>query len=238
MMAQRRMFSKTIIESARFLKMPIESQVLYFHLGLRADDDGVVEAYPVLKILGTAEDALRVLVAKQFIKILNEDLVAYIIDWNEHNTIRADRKVDSIYKNLLIQMLPDAKPKEPKPRADTGKTTGRTMDNQRTAQVRLGKDSIGEDTKDMCDKSRDIAFNTFWTLYDKKRNKAKCITLWQKVSPDNYNTIFEHVKRYVASTPEVAYRKDPERYIKYQCWNDEIITGKGVDKNEFGWCHD
>lgn len=147
-MAQRRMFSKTIIESARFLKMPIESQVLYFHLGLRADDDGVVEAYPVLKILGTAEDALRVLVAKQFIKILNEDLVTYIIDWNEHNTIRADRKVDSIYKNLLIQMLPDAKPKEPKPRADTGKITGQPMDNQRTAQVRLGKGSKGEESID------------------------------------------------------------------------------------------
>lgn len=84
--------------------------------------------------------------------------------------------------------------------------------------------------------SRDIAFNTFWTLYDKKRNKTKCITLWAKVSPDNYNTIFEHVKRYIESTPEVAYRKDPERYIKYQCWNDDIITGKDVDKNEFGWC--
>lgn len=157
-MAQRRMFSKTIIESARFLKMPIESQVLYFHLGLRADDDGVVEAYPVLKILGTAEDALRVLVAKQFIKILNEDLVAYIIDWNEHNTIRADRKVDSIYKNLLIQMLPDVKPKEPKPRADTGKTTGRTMDNQRTAQVRLGKGSIGEESIDKDKVSRSDIF--------------------------------------------------------------------------------
>ena len=92
--------------------------------------------------------------------------------------------------------------------------------------------------KEVEKESRETAFNTFWTLYDKKRNKAKCITLWAKVSPDNYNTIFEHVKQYVASTPEVAYRKDPERYIKYQCWNDEIITGKGVDKNEFEWCHD
>jgi len=92
--------------------------------------------------------------------------------------------------------------------------------------------------KELREELRETAFNTFWTLYDKKRNKAKCITLWAKVSPDNYHTIFEHVKKYVAATPDSLYRKDPERYIKYQCWNDEIITGKGVDKNEFEWCHD
>ena len=45
-MANRRMFSKTIVESARFIKMPVSSQALYFHLGVLADDEGVVEAYP------------------------------------------------------------------------------------------------------------------------------------------------------------------------------------------------
>lgn len=47
-MAERRMFSARITESTRFLKMPATSQNLYFHLGLNADDDGVVEAYPVM----------------------------------------------------------------------------------------------------------------------------------------------------------------------------------------------
>lgn len=65
--------------------MPIDSQVLYFHLGLRADDDGIVEAYPVMKLLGNTEDNLKVLVAKEFVKILNDDLVSFIIDWTEHN---------------------------------------------------------------------------------------------------------------------------------------------------------
>ena len=46
-MAERRMFSKKIVQSARFLKMPMTSQCLYFHLGMQADDDGVVEAEAV-----------------------------------------------------------------------------------------------------------------------------------------------------------------------------------------------
>lgn len=143
-MPNRRMFSLKIINSARFLKMPIDSQVLYFHLGLRADDDGIVEAYPVMKMLGTSEDNLKVLAAKQFVKVLNEDLVSFITDWLEHNYIRADRKVDSIYKNLLLQMLPDFESIEPKTRADTEQFTGQP--NTRVSKDKISKDKISKDS--------------------------------------------------------------------------------------------
>lgn len=147
LMASRRMFSLTVINSARFLRMPIDSQTLYFHLGMRADDDGIVEAFPVLRLVGSAEDNLHVLAAKGFVRVLNEDLVTHITDWHEHNLIRADRKVDSIYKGLLVQVLPGVTLIEPRPRADTGKSTGRPTDNQRPAQGRVGKDSIGKVNK-------------------------------------------------------------------------------------------
>ncbi|WP_052039319.1 hypothetical protein [Latilactobacillus sakei] len=146
-MAQRRMFSNRITNSARFIKMPLSSQALYFHLGLHADDDGVVEAFSIMRQTGAVEDDLRILVAKGFVSVLNDDLVTYITDWNENNKIRADRKVDSIYKDLLLKIMPTAELKQPKPRADTGKVTGRPMDNQWTAQVRLGKDRLGKDSK-------------------------------------------------------------------------------------------
>jgi len=116
-MANRRMFSLKIIDSARFLKMPIDSQNLYFHLCLRADDDGIVEAFSTMKILGTTEDNLKLLQAKQFICILNEDLVTYIIDWMEHNKIRSDRKANSLYQGLLVQIMPEVKLLEIKERA-------------------------------------------------------------------------------------------------------------------------
>ena len=107
-MGDRRMYSKKICRSARFLKMPASSQNLYFHLGLDADDDGVVEAYPVMCLTSATEDDLRILVTKEFVVPLNQDLVCFITDWREHNSIRADRKVDSVYKDLLLQVIPDA----------------------------------------------------------------------------------------------------------------------------------
>lgn len=105
-MATRRMFSNRIIDSAKFLKMPSSSRLLYYDLGMKADDDGVVEAFNVLKSTGATEDDLRVLISKGFVQVLNDDLVTYITDWRENNKLRADRKIDSIYKDLVLQVLP------------------------------------------------------------------------------------------------------------------------------------
>lgn len=44
-MAEKRMFARKVVESAKFLKMPSSSQNLYFHLGINADDDGIVEGF-------------------------------------------------------------------------------------------------------------------------------------------------------------------------------------------------
>lgn len=117
-MPDHRMFSRRICESARFLQMPSSTQNLYFHLGLHADDDGVVEAFSVLRIVNATEDDLRILVAKRFVIILNEDLITYICDWTENNRIRSDRKVDSLYQDLLLQIVPDAPIQKRKQRAD------------------------------------------------------------------------------------------------------------------------
>lgn len=139
-MAQRRMFSNRIANSAKFLQMPVESQLLYFHLILRADDDGIVESYPVMRLLGIAPDNFRILEAKDFIKKLNDDQVVVITDWLEHNTIRADRKVDSMYKNLLPSEI---KTIEPKPRSDV-RNNSRRIGGQSTdgiGKVKLSKDS-------------------------------------------------------------------------------------------------
>lgn len=128
-MAERRMFAKSIIGSARFLRMPPSSRLLYYDLGMYADDDGVVEAFSVMKQTSATEDDLRVLVSKGFVTVLNEDLVALIADWNTNNFIRSDRYHPSIYKDLILQL-----------------NDGIPTDNQ-VATIgipRLGKDSIGK----------------------------------------------------------------------------------------------
>ena len=104
-MAERRMFAKSVIGSARFLRMPPSSRLLYYDLGMAADDDGVVEAFSVMRTTGAVEDDLKVLVSKGFITVLNEDLVAYVVDWSKNNQIRKDRYQPSIYQNLLVQIV-------------------------------------------------------------------------------------------------------------------------------------
>lgn len=95
------MFAKTVIGSARFLRMPATSRLLYYDLGMEADDDGCVEAFTVMRKTGANEDDLRVLASKGFVKVLNDDLVSYILDWKKNNSIRPDRYRPGVYKNLI-----------------------------------------------------------------------------------------------------------------------------------------
>ena len=144
------MFAKSIINSARFLKMPISSQALYFHLGLNADDDGIVEGFPVMRTVGATEDDLRVLASKGFVTVLNEDMVTYIMDWNMHNRIRPDRKVDSIYAGLLLQVLPEAELVEPRARAykrkkNVGPQLADHWPDNGPSNDGIGKDRLVED---------------------------------------------------------------------------------------------
>lgn len=105
-MAERRMFSARITtNSARFLRLPVTAQCLYFHMGMQADDEGVVEAFITMRQVGASEEDLKVLEEKGFIKILNEDFVSYITDWDESNKIRSDRVQQSIHHDLLVQYL-------------------------------------------------------------------------------------------------------------------------------------
>ncbi len=101
----RRMFSDRITSSAKFLKMSATAQMLFFHLGMRADDEGVVEGFITMRMAGATEEDLRLLEEKGFIKILNEDLVAYIENWKEHNLIKGDRLKTSMYHKLLKSYL-------------------------------------------------------------------------------------------------------------------------------------
>lgn len=133
-MAERRMFAKSVINSARFLTMPPSSRLLYYDLGMAADDDGVVEAFTVMRTTGAADDDLRVLVSKGFVSLLNDELVAYITDWSTNNQIRKDRYQPSIYRNLLVK-LGDGNQRL---------TDGLPDGNQRSTQYRLGEDSLGK----------------------------------------------------------------------------------------------
>ena len=110
--AQRRMIDKRFTRTQRFLRLPLETQALYFHLLQDADDDGVVEAFPIVRMIGASEDSLGLLEVKGFVKPLNSEMVYYLIDFASQNTIRKDRYSPSIYYDLLGKNLikEDAQP--------------------------------------------------------------------------------------------------------------------------------
>ena len=99
------MFSKAILQSTKYLKMPHSAQLLYIQLCIDADDEGLVEAFKIMSMIRCSDDDLKILLDKQFIYILNADLLVFIVDWENHNTIRSDRKCLSIYHEELQKYL-------------------------------------------------------------------------------------------------------------------------------------
>lgn len=105
-MADKRMFSLKIVDSDLFLEMPLSSQCLYFHLSMRADDDGFVDnPKKIIKIIGANDDDLRLLIAKGFVITFERGIIV-ITHWKINNYIRNDRRKDTIYleeKNSLVE---------------------------------------------------------------------------------------------------------------------------------------
>jgi len=89
-MAERRMFAKDVIDSDNFLDMSLTTQALYFHLAMRADDDGFVNnSKRIQRMIGCSDDEMRMLIAKKYI-IPFESGVIVIRHWKVHNYIRKD----------------------------------------------------------------------------------------------------------------------------------------------------
>ncbi len=153
-MAERRMFAKTIIDSDNFLDMSLSTQALYFHLSMRADDDGFINnPKRIQRMIGASDDELKMLIAKQYI-IPFESGVVVIKHWRIHNYIRKDRKQPSTCEEVnqlqvdsqgVYELLPPCQPSDNQVTTDR-RSVCQPSDNQVTAkrstQVSIGKDSI------------------------------------------------------------------------------------------------
>ncbi|WP_270457161.1 hypothetical protein [Faecalimonas umbilicata] len=104
-MANKRMFNIKIVDSDAFLDMPLSTQCLYFHLNMRADDDGFIgNPKKIMRMVGCSEDDLKLLIAKRFV-LTFENGVIVIKHWKMHNCIQTDRYTPTVYmdeKNMLF----------------------------------------------------------------------------------------------------------------------------------------
>nr|WP_304099995.1 DnaD domain protein [Mitsuokella multacida] len=164
-MAERRMMAKSVIETDHFMDMPMSSQCLYFHLLLRADDDGFITSpRRIMREVGCHEDDMKLLVAKNYIIPFDSGVIV-IKHWKIHNFIRSDRytpthcderaQVELTKKKIYELKTPEVS--ELVPTTDTNGMTcgiptgtpkriphGNQAVTSRDTQVRLGKDRLGK----------------------------------------------------------------------------------------------
>ena len=107
-MPQRRMISKHIYDSDKFLDLPVTAQNLYTHLVIRADDDGFIGNVKRIILISKSSDTdLKFLIAAGYV-IPFETGVCVITDWNQFNRVPKSRYVPTMYLDERISLRMDA----------------------------------------------------------------------------------------------------------------------------------
>ena len=197
-MAERRMFAKTIIDSDAFLDMPLTAQALYFHLSMRADDDGFNNnPKKIQRMIGAGNEDLQLLIDKNFI-ISFESGVIVIKHWKMHNYIQKDRYHETVYQ-------------EEKAMLQTNKNKSYTLCIQDVynldTQVRLGKYSIEED--------REEAEVSYPQIVDKYNKICKSLSPILELTVERENLITNVLSSRTVEDIYTAFEKaEKSNYLK------------------------
>lgn len=141
-MAEKRMFAKTIIDSDAFLDMPTTSQLLYFHLSMRADDDGFInKPKSIMRMVGASDDDLKILFMKKFV-IPFESGIVVIKHWRINNYIRQDMYHKTPYQDEFEQLMFDENGAYTLRTCNETVTNSLRNSNELTTQYRLDQKRI------------------------------------------------------------------------------------------------
>ena len=164
-MAERRMFAKTIIDSDAFLDMSLSTQALYFHLSMRADDEGFVNnPKKIQRMIGCGDDEMKMLIAKKFI-IPFESGVCVIKHWRIHNYIQKDRFKETVYQEEKQHL--ELKENKAYTYIENPMDTICIQDvSKMDSQYSIGKDSIGKDSIDKVNSSSDEKYKEIYNIYE------------------------------------------------------------------------
>lgn len=220
-MANRRMFSMDVIDTDKFLDMPTSTQALYFHLGMRADDDGFVSSPKrIANMVNCNIDDLKLLITKKYLIPFNDGVVV-ITDWKVNNWIRGDRKQETRFKNELsmLSVIDDSYQL-----STSCQPTSNQMPTERHTQVRLGKDSIGKDNKkNICPEP------------DKPTPDPSGI-LMPLVDKTNYDVPLSKIAQWEETFPAVDVKQE---LLKMVSWLDENParrkTRRGIGRFIHSW---
>lgn len=246
-MAKKRMFRLDVLETDAFMDMPLTTQALYFHLCMRADDDGFVgNPKMITRNIGASIDDLKLLITKRF-ALMFEDGVIVIKHWRLHNNLTSNRYQETKYiehKDSLFL----------KDNGAYSETTGEKIDDshyiaigkRQTKQRRDIDEAKTTPDKISIDKnSIDIdnppynpptEFDEFWVAYPKKVGKADARKAFAKaiknVDLDTMlNAISVQKESDQWSRDNGKYIPNPSTWLNQGRWDDELAPKGVVTKN-------
>lgn len=180
-LAEKRMFSKTIIDSDAFLDMPMSARLLYYDLGMRADDDGFINSpKKIMRDTGASKEDMDILADNKFI-ITFDDGIVVIKHWRIHNYIAKDRYKQTKYKKHMDKLEFDEN------KAYTLSKHKKVAENE--------KEEIEEPSEDL-----EVFFESIWQLYPIKKGKGAISKTKKKVLQKiGYEEIERCVNRFIKS---------------------------------------
>lgn len=175
-MARKRMFSLLVVDTDEFLDMPSSTQSLYYHLGMRADDDGFVSSpKKIVKLVNCSNDDLKLLIAKGFIIPFDSGIIA-IRHWKLNNEIKKDRYTPTIYLNEKSTLK-------------VNKNKVYSIDgNNLDTQYSIDKNSIDKNSKEYIEQKQEENQEQIQEQKQVKKEKVKK----EKKPKETHNSIIEN----------------------------------------------
>lgn len=223
------MFSPDVVQSDAFLEMSASTQALYFQLGMRADDDGFVNPRMVMRLLGSNDDELKILIHKRFVLPFDNGVLV-IKHWRINNQLRKDWHRPTMYieqrDKLFIKdngaYTLDEKQGKPLLLDARYRTVNEPLTQYSIVKYSIDKNSI------------DTMFDEFWKSYPRKIAKPNARKAWMKLRPTEAiaKKIIAGVEKWKTTN---QWKKDdgqfiphPATFLNQQRWEDEI-SGKVVN---------
>ena len=255
------MFSLSVVDTDWFLDLPLSTQALYFHLNMRADDDGFVDApNSIVRKIGASKNDFDLLVAKRYVLKFESGIIV-IKHWRMHNTIQKDR----YHPTQFQEELKTLSVKENKSYTDSEVNQTETQCIQSVSNMypkRIQNVSLGLDIDLDLDKDLDInklylgqktcedtskkeeLFESFWKVYPRKIGKEKCRNWFKSHKPkeDLVKQMIEAVEQQKKSKQwsDPQYIPHPYTWLNQGRWEDELTptkdsTFQSAPKNPIQW---
>lgn len=219
-MAQRRMFSLQVVETDRFLDLPVSAQCLYFHLGMHGDDDGFVSSpNGITRGCGCTGEDLELLSAAGLIHRLDSG-ICLITDWRLNNTLKNDRYQPTRYAAEMAQLQAQY--------PHWFRSGSKTDPQQNKTKQNGGK------KKRAADDCAQQDFDVFWQAYPKKRDKQRARSCFLKAAVHtDLQTMLEALEQQKTSlqwtAEEGRFIPYPATWLRGRRWEDEPEASPAPD---------